>query len=192
LHTAIDFINRILTLIFVSWQRNAKGSASEMVISHTTRNRLIDRLRRMFGGVPCRVQAAALPWRVGEHGLEVMLVTSRGTGRWVLPKGWPERDEPLAVAAAREAAEEAGLAGAVESREIGRFYYGKELPSGLRQRCEVRVFPLQVDQVADKWPERKKRLRGWFSPAEAARRVREPDLGELIAGFADNPRKIVA
>lgn len=163
-----------------------------MVISHTTRNRLIDRLRRMFGGVPCRVQAAALPWRVGEKGVEVMLVTSRGTGRWVLPKGWPENDEPLAAAAAREAAEEAGLAGSVDDREIGRFYYGKELPSGLRMRCEVRVFPLAVDQVADKWPERKKRLRGWFSPAEAARRVREPDLGELIAGFADNPRKILA
>ena len=163
-----------------------------MVISHTTRNRLIDRLRCMFGGVPCRVQAAALPWRVGERGVEVMLVTSRGTGRWVLPKGWPENDEPLSEAAAREAAEEAGLAGAVENREIGRFYYGKELPSGLRMRCEVRVFPLEVDRVADKWPERKKRLRGWFSPAEAARRVREPDLGELISGFADNPRKIPA
>src|SRR5690606_39973493 len=110
----------------------------------------IDRLRRLFGGVPCRVQAAALPWRVGERGVEVMLVTSRGTGRWVLPKGWPENDEPLSEAAAREAAEEAGLTGAVAGRELGRFYYGKELPSGMRMRCEVRVFPMKVDRVADK------------------------------------------
>lgn len=163
-----------------------------MIVSHGTRNRMIDRLRRLFGGVPCHVQAAALPWREGEHGIEVMLVTSRETGRWVLPKGWPENDERLSEAAAREAAEEAGLAGAVAGREIGRFYYGKELSSGLRMRCEVRVFPMRVERVADKWPERKKRLRGWFSPAEAASRVREPDLGELIASFADNPRQIVA
>lgn len=163
-----------------------------MVISHTTRNRLIDRLRRMFGGVPCRVQAAALPWRVGEHGVEVMLVTSRGTGRWVLPKGWPEKREKLFEAAAREAAEEAGVAGAVAQREIGRFYYGKAMPSGTRWRCEVRVFPLQVESVADKWPERKHRTRRWFAPQEAAALVEEADLAELIASFAGNPRQFAA
>ena len=163
-----------------------------MVISHTSRKRFVERLRQLFGGTPPRVQAAALPWRTGEKGVEVMLVTSGGAGRWVLPKGWPENDEPLSTTAAREAAEEAGVTGSVAPREIGRFYYGKQLPSGLEWRCEVHVFPLEVDHVADKWPERKKRMRAWFSPAEAIARVQEPDLGELIGAFADNPRKIAA
>ncbi len=151
---------------------------------------LRERIRCFLGGVPPHVQVAALPWRVGDDGgHEVMLVTSRGTGRWVLPKGWPERSEPLHEAAAREAAEEAGVAGPVKPVEIGRFYYGKVRPSGVPRHCEVRVFPLRVESVADKWPERKQRKRRWFAPEEAARLVEETGLRELIAVFATNPRK---
>ena len=70
-----------------------------------------------------------------------MLITSRDTGRWVLPKGWPEGREQLADTALREAAEEAGVAGAIAASEIGRYFYGKKLPSGLERRCEVRGLP---------------------------------------------------
>ena len=163
-----------------------------MVISHSTRKRFLERIRVLFGGAPCRVQAAALPWKLTDRGVEVMLVTSRGTGRWVLPKGWPEGGEELWIAAEREAAEEAGISGAIARFEAGSFYYGKELPSGMEWRCLVHVFPLEVDNEAERWPERKKRRRGWFSPTEAARKVHEPDLAELIAGFAVNPRKVAA
>ena len=160
-----------------------------MFITHSRRNRIRERIRRFFGGVPCRVQVAALPWRKTEDGVEVMLVTSRGTGRWVLPKGWPEKREARHEAAAREAAEEAGIGGGISPREVGRFYYEKQLPSGMRWRCEVSVHPLEVDHVADKWPERKKRKRQWFPLQEAAGLVAEPDLGELIARFGVNPRE---
>ncbi len=163
-----------------------------MMFSHSSRKRVFERIRLMFGGTPCRVQAAALPWRLTENGVEIMLVTSRGSGRWVLPKGWPEGGEHLWTAAEREAAEEAGISGAIARSEAGHFYYGKELPSGMEWRCQVHVFPLEVDRVADRWPERKKRRRGWFSPQEAASKVRERDLAELIAGFSVNPRKIAA
>lgn len=164
-----------------------------MFISHGRRKRLKERIRRFFGGVPCRVQVAALPWRPTEDGsFEVLLVTSRGTGRWVLPKGWPEKREERHEAAAREAAEEAGVDGAISPSAIGRFYYGKLLASGMRWRCEVFVYPLQVDRIADKWPERKSRTRRWYRPQEAARLVNEPDLGELIAGFGADPRKFAA
>ncbi|MBA3448828.1 MAG: NUDIX hydrolase [Pseudaminobacter sp.] len=155
-----------------------------MMISYTTRNHFIDRIRLLFGGMPCRVQVAALPWRKSPDGVEVMLITSRDTGRWVIPKGWPEGQEDLFEAAAREAAEEAGLQGSVSRLEIGRYYYGKRQRSGMKARCEVLVFPLEIEQVADKWPERKKRKRKWFSPAEAAAAVRERDLAELISGFS--------
>jgi 8-oxo-dGTP pyrophosphatase MutT (NUDIX family) len=155
-----------------------------MFISHQKRNQIVERMRRLFGGMPCRVQVAALPWRKGPDGVEVMLVTSRDTGRWVIPKGWPEGQEDLCDAAAREAAEEAGALGSVSRLEIGRYYYGKRLDSGLESRCEVLVFPLEVKRVAEKWPENGQRKRKWFSPQAAAANVREQDLAELIAGFA--------
>ena len=124
-----------------------------MLISYRKRNRIVDRLRRAFGGAPCRLQVAALPWRSTGDDVEVLLVTSRETRRWVVPKGWPESGEQLHEAAAREAAEEAGVHGPVSQFEIGRFYYGKALSSGLRKRCEVMVFPLKVEAAYDQWPE---------------------------------------
>jgi 8-oxo-dGTP pyrophosphatase MutT (NUDIX family) len=163
-----------------------------MLLSHSTKKRMFDRIRMLFGGAPCLMQAAALPWRHGESGIEIMLVTSRGTGRWVLPKGWPERREELYGAAEREAAEEAGVSGAISQNALGSFYYGKDLAEGMQFRCEVHVYPLEVDRVAEKWPERKQRRREWFPCAEAASLVNEPDLGELIAAFGANPRQIAA
>lgn len=164
-----------------------------MFISRGTRNTIMERIRRLFGGNPCRVQAAALPWRRSSGGgVEVMLITSRGTGRWVLPKGWPEGGESLAESARREAFEEAGVRGRVSPVEAGRYYYGKQQPSGVSWRCEVAVFPLEVEKEAAKWPERAKRTRKWLPPREAARLVNEPDLAELIVEFCDNPRKIAA
>jgi 8-oxo-dGTP pyrophosphatase MutT (NUDIX family) len=154
-----------------------------MFMLHSTRNHLVDRIRRAFGGAPCRLQVAALPWRRNGDGIEVLLVTSRETRRWVLPKGWPEGREDLHAAAAREAGEEAGVSGDISPREAGRFYYDKIQPSGAAMRCQVLVFPMEVDHVADKWRERKKRERAWFSPSEAAAHVREPDLAELIERF---------
>lgn len=162
------------------------------MISHGTRNLLVERLRRMFGAPPSRVQVAALPWRLSSRGIEIMLVTSRGTGRWVLPKGWPEKAETLSHAAEREAEEEAGVAGGIARQPIGSFFYGKRLSSGLARRCEVQVFPLEVDVEEDVWPEARQRKRQWMTPAEAASSVAEPDLGELIVRFAGNPRKKAA
>ncbi|MEX0956332.1 MAG: NUDIX hydrolase [Rhizobiaceae bacterium] len=153
---------------------------------------MYDRIRMLFGGAPCLMQAAALPWRLTENGVEIMLVTSRGTGRWVLPKGWPERHEELWDAAAREAGEEAGVSGAIAPGPIGSFYYGKDMAEGMQYRCEVHVYPLEVDTIADKWPERRQRKRVWYPPEEAASLVNEPDLGELIAAFAANPRQLAA
>jgi 8-oxo-dGTP pyrophosphatase MutT (NUDIX family) len=159
------------------------------MVSHITRNRISERVRLLFGGKPCRLQVAALPWRLTPQGVEILLITSRETGRWVLPKGWPEGREQLPDTAAREAAEEAGLDGAIARLDMGSYFYSKALPSGMERRCEVLVFPLEVDALAKSWPEKKERKRKWFPAAEAAALVNEQDLGELIGRFASNPRK---
>lgn len=130
-----------------------------------------------------------MPWRDTGHGVEIMLITSRDTGRWVLPKGWPEAKELLCEAAAREAGEEAGLRGTISHHEAGRYFYAKALASGEEVPCEVLVFPLQVDKIADRWKEKRSRTRKWVSPAEAVRMVNEPDLGQIIAYFCADPHQ---
>jgi len=153
---------------------------------------MAEQVRKLFGTVPCRLQVAALPWRMGVAGAEILLITSRDTGRWVLPKGWPEAREPLSEAAAREAVEEAGLTGTVSHIEAGRYFYAKGLASGEAVPCEVLVFPLQVDAMAEKWKERHERERRWVPAAEAAGMVKEPDLGRIIALFGANPEQFAA
>jgi 8-oxo-dGTP pyrophosphatase MutT (NUDIX family) len=163
-----------------------------MILGHSARSYFAEKIKQLLGTEPCRIQVAALPWRRGPDGVEVMLITSRDTGRWVLPKGWPEKDERLCEAALREADEEAGLSGAVCKREAGRYHYAKLSRSGEEYPCEVIVFPLEVDKVADKWKERRQRERKWMSAAEASQTVRESGLAELIAAFCADPRRYAA
>ncbi|MEI8700581.1 MAG: NUDIX hydrolase [Mesorhizobium sp.] len=160
-----------------------------MLTTPATHNHLAERVQRLFGTAPCRLQVAALPWRDTKHGIEIMLITSRDTGRWVLPKGWPEAKELLCEAAAREAGEEAGLRGTISHHEAGRYFYAKALASGEEVPCEVLVFPLQVDKIADRWKEKRSRTRKWVSPAEAVRMVNEPDLCQIIAYFCADPHQ---
>jgi 8-oxo-dGTP pyrophosphatase MutT (NUDIX family) len=152
-------------------------------MDHIDPGQIMQSVRRLFGGEPARLQVAALPWRRTRAGVEVMLITSRVGGRWVLPKGWPEAGEDLCAAAAREAHEEAGLIGAISSSMAGRYFYVKSV-DGDGMRCEVMVYPMEVGASAGKWKEKGKRRRKWLSPDKAAKRVVETELGDLIREFA--------
>jgi hypothetical protein len=57
------------------------------------------------------IQYGALPYREIKSGVQILLVTSRNTRRWIIPKGWPQSGTPPHRAAAREAFEEAGVVG---------------------------------------------------------------------------------
>jgi 8-oxo-dGTP pyrophosphatase MutT (NUDIX family) len=130
-----------------------------------------------------RSQAAALPWRRGADGVEVLLVTSRETRRWVVPKGWPIRGLKAPQTAAREAYEEAGVKGSL-AKKVGVFHYDKRLASGRVQKVRVGLYPLKVDSEDQAWPEAQQREKLWTSPAEAADLVQEPELAALLRGFA--------
>jgi 8-oxo-dGTP pyrophosphatase MutT (NUDIX family) len=130
---------------------------------------------------PKRVQYAALPYRrSGDSRTQVMLVTSRESGRWVIPKGWPKKRKTPYATAAREALEEAGVVGKVGRDSIGSYSYRKRLKSGAIVACEVRVFPLKVKRQQKSWPERGEREIQWFSRAKAAKAVQESALGDII------------
>jgi 8-oxo-dGTP pyrophosphatase MutT (NUDIX family) len=128
-----------------------------------------------------------LPYRIRDDGpvasIEVLLVTSRGTGRWVVPKGNVGKREAPYVAAAREALEEAGVAGAISALPLGNYVYCKILRSGVGIRAKVQVYPLAVTDELREWAEAGERTRQWFSQSEAADLVDEPDLGNLIRSF---------
>lgn len=162
-----------------------------MSMKDTLATHLAERTKRLFGDAPCKLQVAALPWRRGPEGVEIMLITSRESGRWVLPKGWPEKNETLSHAAEREAGEEAGIRGAIAHHEAGTYYYAKNRVRG-QFACEVRVFPLQVKRVSDKWKEAGQRRRRWMTGAEAAAAVREEDLGALIFSFCEGMNRSAA
>src|ERR1700681_325260 len=105
-----------------------------------------------------RVQYAALPYRRrGDSRTEVLLVTSRETGRWIIPKGWPIKRKAPHAAAAREAREEAGVVGKIGRRSIGWFSYEKRLKRGITIVCKVHVFALKVKRRQESWPEKGQR-----------------------------------
>jgi 8-oxo-dGTP pyrophosphatase MutT (NUDIX family) len=141
-------------------------------------------LRDMVGPMfrrPKGLQVAALCHRNSDAGKQVLLITSRGTGRWIIPKGWPIRGLGSAEAAVQEAWEEAGVKDArAETRAIGSYNYDKTMDSGLPLPIETLVYSVEVGQLADDFPERSERRRKWVSPQEAALLVDEPELKTIL------------
>lgn len=139
-----------------------------------------------------KVQYAALPFRPGRDGVEILLITSRETKRWVIPKGWPMKGKAPHEAAAVEAHEEAGLDGRMSDRPVGRFRYDKRLRTGKDRTVEVEVYALRVEAMSGDWPEKEQRRREWFPPAVAAALVDEPELKALIVAFGRVPLDALA
>jgi 8-oxo-dGTP pyrophosphatase MutT (NUDIX family) len=130
-----------------------------------------------------RRQSAALPVLGSGAAMRVVLITSRETRRWVVPKGWIEPREAPHRSAAREAFEEAGLQGEAEGDPLGAYAYPKRLASGAVLATEVLVFRFRVARLLQDWPERRERERRLFTPDAAAALVAEPGLAALLRGL---------
>lgn len=136
-------------------------------------------------------QQGAICWRMKDGELEVLLVTSRDTGRWIIPKGWPIAGKTVAESALQECWEEAGVVGDLDHAELGAYRYHKRRPKRGDLNCTVAVFSIRVDHLEDDFPERDQRRRKWFKPAKAARKVNEPELGLLLNHLATAPQDIL-
>lgn len=133
---------------------------------------------------PKRVQVAALCYRQSENGREVLLITSRDTGRWILPKGWPIDGLDGPQAALREAWEEAGVRTAeIEPQAVGHYDYTKALASGGEAVVETQVYLTRVIDLEQDYPEAGERARKWVTPEDAANMVDEPELQEILRGL---------
>jgi 8-oxo-dGTP pyrophosphatase MutT (NUDIX family) len=131
-----------------------------------------------------RQQVAALCWRLNPH-LEILLVTSLRTKRWIVPKGWPETGLTLAQSAAREALEEAGVTGEISSDPIGHYNYVKE-KAGHGLPVKVVIFSLKVTRQRRIWAEKGAREIAWLAAETAAARIGERGLRHLLMNFSKN------
>lgn len=130
------------------------------------------------------LQVAALVYRLQKGSVEFLLITSRGTGRWIIPKGWPMPGRTLSQAALQEAYEEAGVRGIAETISIGSYQYTKtDMPNGENGNFTVDVFAVLYSHQEKKWPERGQRIFEWVTPKEAANRVIEPQLKKLLLEY---------
>ena len=130
---------------------------------------------------PDRFQVAALCYRRRTGKLEVLLISSLHTGRWILPMGWPMKGRDAAEAAAAEAWEEAGaIISHLRKSPLGSYRYRKVLRGGAEVPCETLLFAMEVASLAEEYPQRARRERAWVTPEEAAEAVDEPGLRELF------------
>jgi len=120
-------------------------------------------------------QSGCIPYRLEGERLQIALITSRRSRRWVIPKGIVDPGESPWQTAARETFEEAGLLGDVTIDPVGRFAYRKYGESRV-----VAVHLMHVQTQAERWPESLRRARHWMTAMEAAACVRERTLTRLI------------
>ena len=142
--------------------------------------RRAERQRYEAGESSIKRQVAALPWRWSPEGeVEVLLITSRETGRWLIPKGSRMIGRTDHSAAALEAEEEAGVRGRISRTSAGSFRYVKRVPGGERL-MQADIYPLQVRKELRRWKERGQRQRLWVTLEEAARLVGDADLARVL------------
>jgi 8-oxo-dGTP pyrophosphatase MutT (NUDIX family) len=130
-------------------------------------------------------QAGAIPFKFDAGALRVLLITTRGTGKWVIPKGWIEPGASAAQAAAQEAYEEAGITGLIGEAPLGTFTYRKRLGSGARKPAVVEVFALQVEKQRKNWPERGERRFKWVDIQAACSLIEYPGMPPLFQTLAE-------
>ena len=128
-------------------------------------------------------QHAVLPYVVIDGRVRILMLTSRETNRWVIPKGWPKKEMTPYDLGALEAYEEAGLKGEVFSQPVGTYHYVKGLKTGKDTFCRVDVYPMLVKSQLLKWPEKGQRKLVWMSPSRAARLVQEQELSWILKSF---------
>ncbi|MBL4811001.1 MAG: NUDIX hydrolase [Rhodobacteraceae bacterium] len=128
-------------------------------------------------------QLAALCYRKGKSGTEVLLVTS-SRGRWILPKGWPIDGKTNREAAMVEAWEEAGVKrGRITRKAVGSFVSTKTTRDGEIMPCELKVFAVEVSKIVTDYPEAEQRDRKWVSLSKAAKMVTEDGLRDILGEF---------
>ena len=130
---------------------------------------------------PILNQAGVIAYRILDGEVQVLLMTSRDTGRWIIPRGNINGRSTPSKAAEKEAYEEAGVIGAItSSTPLGIYTYSKKLASGEARAATVEVYLLRLKEQLKKWPEKGKRKLSWVSTKEAVGLIEEPGVVPLL------------
>jgi 8-oxo-dGTP pyrophosphatase MutT (NUDIX family) len=132
---------------------------------------------------PPVMQLAAICYRTTDTGVEVLLITSLGTGQWLIPKGWPKKNQSSNQTALEEAFEEAGVIGDISEEPMGEYRYQKTNKVGVPLNCVASVYEVAVTGMAENFPEAGRRQHVWLAPELAAKKVSHTDLARLLAQF---------
>ncbi len=130
-----------------------------------------------------RSQFAALCYRIKLDRPQILLITSRRSGRWIVPKGWPEDGLTPAECALKEAWEEAGVNGIAHDLCLGLFAYAKSISDKVSYPCVAMIYPVKVKLLSKKYPEKAQRQRRWMTPKRASKSVSEPELARILRDF---------
>jgi 8-oxo-dGTP pyrophosphatase MutT (NUDIX family) len=156
--------------------------------------KLAEEAEKLFSGRAIQQYAAICYRRQSPSAeVEVLLISARASGRWIIPKGWPIEQKLPHQVAEREAWEEAGIKGKAKKRAFGYYTYLKTLEGGDKVPSVVQVHLLEVASIANHFPEQGQRIAVWLSPHDAALRVREPELRSMLgcaAAKLNKPKKI--
>ncbi len=126
---------------------------------------------------PVLQQSGVLPCKNEDGKRYFLLITTSSRKEWIIPKGNIDEGLTPPESALKEAAEEAGLKGVITGESIGSYRFQKKKTGRL---CRVDVFPMKVTGEMKYWKEKDRRGRRWYTPEEAAARVSNPGLKELI------------
>lgn len=132
-------------------------------------------------------QFGALPYAIVDGHLVLLLVTSRGRGKWIFPKGRLMDGKTGWETAAIEAWEEAGVAGEIETTPIGH-YFLPVTPERPRP-IEVHIFPMLVTEQREDWKESGQRHRHWAVLAEARRLITHEGLADVAVALGQREAK---
>ena len=147
---------------------------------------MIKQLPLRFGNsakTAIRTQFAALCYRIKGDKVQILMVTTRRSGRWIVPKGWPVDGQTPQESAMQEAWEEAGVIGQPDARPLGLFSYTKMLDEDETLPCVAMVYAVRVKSLAQDFPEKGQRKRKWVSRKQAASMVGEPELARILRDF---------
>ncbi len=128
-------------------------------------------------------QVGALPWRLGGgRRLEFLLVTSRASRHWLIPKGWPMTGQSDRASAMQEAYEEAGIRGTGSTLPLGSYRFQKALFDGTEMPCIMSVYGMSDVVELEAWPEMEQRERRWIAQLEALEMIHDWALARFLAG----------
>ena len=129
-------------------------------------------------------QVAAIPFKYEPDSLKVLLLTTRKTGKWIVPKGWPIEGLNFSQSAEQEALEEAGVKGLISKHPIGDFIYHKKIAPRRKVPCTVLTYGLHVTDQMSEWIEKGQREILWCSLLGAAKKVKNTGLRDIFQNIS--------